>query len=227
MPGPWENFKPLASPSGPMTLKGGNLKGLNLVDTDYERDKKIQDTNIDVGAYGTKKKIDLETPDKIPSDKVLLLSEGAQMPKILDDLEATFKNTSVNGPISGAIRSMVPWDTEARTIQGKIGIAKQLVGKFLEGGVLRKEDEVKYEKILPQITDTPDVALNKIGNLRGLLSQRYNSMLESLKQAGYKEENFPRIQSAAPFKQSSNGSLTPEEEKELQTLEMKYGGKQP
>jgi len=39
----------------------------------------------------------------------------------------------------------------------------------MEGGVLRKEDEIKYRKMLPQITDTPQVARNKIKNVTEML----------------------------------------------------------
>ena len=39
---------------------------------------------------------------------------------------------------------------------------KQVIGKALEGGVLRKEDEEKYNEILPTITDTAEVAIRKM-----------------------------------------------------------------
>ena len=38
----------------------------------------------------------------------------------------------------------------------------QQVGRAMEGGVLRAEDVPKYEAILPKITDTREVALEKI-----------------------------------------------------------------
>ena len=44
-------------------------------------------------------------------------------------------------------------------------------GKALEGGVLRKEDEEKYKKILATITDTPTTALYKLDQLQNSLQK--------------------------------------------------------
>lgn len=65
------------------------------------------------------------------------------------------------GPGAGRIASLNPYDTAGQSLQADIKSVKQLVGKALEGGVLRKEDEEKYNAILPTLNDTPDVALNK------------------------------------------------------------------
>ena len=66
---------------------------------------------------------------------------------------------------------------EAKGTQGLIKIAKQIIGKGLEGGVLRKEDEAKYEDILPKIGDAPEVAQAKIDSLIAKIEQKYNRRL--------------------------------------------------
>lgn len=76
------------------------------------------------------------------------------------------------GPISGRLRSSNPYDTSERVLQAQIDKTRQLVGKALEGGVLRKEDEEKYKKILPTTLDTKEVALAKIQNLQAQLSAK-------------------------------------------------------
>tara|TARA_R100000808_G_scaffold12432_1_gene30899 strand:- start:3505 stop:4947 length:1443 start_codon:yes stop_codon:yes gene_type:complete len=48
------------------------------------------------------------------------------------------------------------------TMSSKVGYVKQLVGKALEGGVLRKEDEEKYGRILAAMGDDPSVVESKI-----------------------------------------------------------------
>jgi hypothetical protein len=68
------------------------------------------------------------------------------------------------GPVGG-LSALDPWDTESKSLQAKINTARQIVGKAMEGGVLRKEDEEKYKKILPTIYDTPEVAQAKIDYL--------------------------------------------------------------
>ena len=51
-----------------------------------------------------------------------------------------------------------------------VDTARQVVGKALEGGVLRKEDEDKYKKILPTMQDAPEVAASKLDYIQGIIS---------------------------------------------------------
>ena len=82
----------------------------------------------------------------------------------LNDLRATILgNEQYIGPISG-LAALNPW-SKARQVQAEVNLVRQRVGKALEGGVLRKEDEEKYKKILATLTDTPDTAISKIDNL--------------------------------------------------------------
>ena len=82
----------------------------------------------------------------------------------LNDLKSTIEsNLQYIGPIKG-LSVLNPW-SKARQVQATIDRVKQTVGKALEGGVLRKEDEEKYKKILATITDTPETAIYKINQL--------------------------------------------------------------
>lgn len=72
-------------------------------------------------------------------------------------------NEQYIGPISG-LQAYNPW-SKARQVQADINRVKQRVGKALEGGVLRKEDEEKYKKILATVFDTPETAIYKINQL--------------------------------------------------------------
>jgi hypothetical protein len=85
-----------------------------------------------------------------------------------------------NNPIVGQLRSKNPFDTTAQNLQADISTARQIVGKALEGGVLRKEDEVKYAKILPTVGDTDQVAQYKIQQLIGLISGRLSEYKSNL-----------------------------------------------
>jgi hypothetical protein len=80
------------------------------------------------------------------------------------------------GPFGGRVNAANPYDTNAQAFQSQMKLSAQVIGKALEGGVLRKEDELKYEKILPQIGDTPEVAKKKIENVKALLKQKYATM---------------------------------------------------
>lgn len=78
-------------------------------------------------------------------------------------------------PIVGTLRSLNPYDVDQKTLLAMIDKTRQIVGKALEGGVLRKEDEEKYRKILPTTSDTKEVALNKIAMIREQLQERMSN----------------------------------------------------
>lgn len=79
----------------------------------------------------------------------------------LSELQSKIQNNlDYIGPIKG-LQALNPW-SKARQIQADVDRIRQTVGKALEGGVLRKEDEEKYKKILATVTDTPQTAVYKI-----------------------------------------------------------------
>lgn len=92
--------------------------------------------------------------------------------KTLKNLSTSIAESSANNPGVGWIRGKNPLDTNAQNLQASIATTKQIVGKALEGGVLRAEDEKKYAKILPTLNDTDAVAQHKIQQLVSLISSR-------------------------------------------------------
>lgn len=60
-----------------------------------------------------------------------------------------------------------------------------MFGKFIEGGVLRKEDEAKYRRMFPQLDDTPEVAKGKIENVKRLFKLKNELNERLLKQGGF------------------------------------------
>jgi hypothetical protein len=92
------------------------------------------------------------------------------------------KNTDKLGPITG-LEVLNPW-SEKKKIQADIDRIKQTVGKSLEGGVLRKEDEEKYKKILAQMTDTPATAAYKVDSLLSALQRNLEDYVSLQTSAG-------------------------------------------
>lgn len=88
--------------------------------------------------------------------------------------------SGANQPFIGKIRGLNPYDTEAQTLQAGIARVKQVIGKALEGGVLRKEDEVKYAKILPTLNDSDAVASNKINAITDDLTRKLTFYKQNL-----------------------------------------------
>lgn len=79
-------------------------------------------------------------------------------------------NEEFLGPIAGW-QKLNPW-SKSRQVQADVDRVRQVVGKALEGGVLRKEDEEKYKKILATLLDTPATALYKIEALENDLKTK-------------------------------------------------------
>jgi hypothetical protein len=124
----------------------------------------------------------------------------------LDVLDRTLFPDAIGGDMeteastgtAAAVGAMMPtfatelfgWGEEPKQRQAVIDRVKQVIGKALEGGVLRKEDESKYARILPTIKDDPRVAKTKLEGLRDALTLRRERLLESLQDAGYDVSGF-------------------------------------
>ena len=125
---------------------------------------------------------------------------------ILDQqLGTTGAASKVGAMLPNAVTEWTGWGSDAKQRQGTIDRVKQVIGKALEGGVLRKEDEYKYAKILPTIGDPPEVAKSKLAELRKALTQRRQTFIESLGDAGFDTGKF----SARPAR-ASEGAPAPQ-----------------
>jgi hypothetical protein len=130
-------------------------------------------------------------------------------------LSEQFSNPDApQGPIA-QLRKLNPYDWEAQAKQQLVAATKQLVGKALEGGVLRAEDEVKYNKILPTIGDTYQAAVKKTKNLQTMLDNAYSAKLTSLKNAGYDVSRFSKSSSNT---QQSSYNLSADDQNALNKL---------
>ena len=123
----------------------------------------------------------------------------ADLDTSLNDI-ATLTKTIPAGTTGTAAKvgaSVPNWFTEwtgvgatAKSKQAVIDRVKQVIGKALEGGVLRKEDEYKYEKILPTIGDVDSVVASKLQGLEAAIRQRRQTTLDALEDAGYDTGRF-------------------------------------
>lgn len=124
----------------------------------------------------------------------------AELNTALDDLAtlkgeltgngATGTSAQIGASLWAPITNLTGWGTEAKQKQAQIDRVKQVIGKALEGGVLRKEDEIKYEKILPTIKDSPAIVASKLNGLVAAIEKRHGRKLEALDAAGYDVSRF-------------------------------------
>jgi hypothetical protein len=160
------------------------------------KDLQIQKAKQDlkeVGANGQGK--------QLPPAQVLAVNEGVALPQGLKDIRATIEqNKDAFGPVKGFLSSMNPYDEKTKTMDSQLRTSAQAFGRFMEGGVLRKEDEDKYRKMFPELGDTPEVAQNKLDIVERKLIQKLQSDEKALKGSGY---------STAGFSESIRGLVAP------------------
>lgn len=160
----------------------------------------------------------------LPPATVLNVQEGASVPAMLDDIDGTIDaNAESYGPVVGRASSWNPYDTKAQTIDAQMRAASQAFGRYMEGGVLRKEDEEKYRRMFPQLSDTPQVAKNKLAVVRRLLAERQNSSVKALGAQGYRTKGFEQIKSA-PVPKGLVGGGEGAERARLEELRRKAAG---
>jgi len=123
---------------------------------------------------------------QLPAGELFKLGETQTAIDLLPEVQKAFDNNKgVFGPVLGRARSLNPYDTRAQDAQSTIFLVKQIIGKGLEGGVLRKEDESKYANILPKLSDTPETVQKKIDLLNNTLTKRYQTMTKTFEKGGY------------------------------------------
>jgi len=125
---------------------------------------------------------------------------------ILDDLAGSFKAAEKYvGPIAG-LQAVNPY-SDAQKLQAEVDRVRQNVGKLLEGGVLRKEDELKYTKILATLNDTPSTAASKISGIRGDIDQKVKAYKANLKKSGYDMSGFDSSGGGTTSTAADSGSV--------------------
>ena len=138
-----------------------------------------------VKAGGTKSK----SETRLPADKVVLLEDAKFLPGVLDSLETTIKSGKATfDPFWGNVNAINPlnaYDQDQQTTNAELSRAAQLIGKYMEGGVLRAEDEGKYKRMLPNATDTREVALKKLSDVRSMLQAKTQGYVSGFDTSGY------------------------------------------
>ena len=120
------------------------------------------------------------------------LDDVATLRDTLKGIKATGTSAAIGAAVPNAVTEATGWGTEAKQKNAVIARVKQVIGKALEGGVLRKEDESKYAKILPTISDTPEVVATKLNGLEKAIQQRQQNKLDALADAGYDISRFAK-----------------------------------
>lgn len=143
----------------------------------------------------------------LPPAAVKQISDTKTAIDSLKDLKTVLKdNEQYIGPIAG-FQALNPYSA-ARQAQARIDLVRQRVGKALEGGVLRKEDEEKYKLILATLRDTPATAVYKVDSLIHSLEQDVDNFVGQQRLSGRRvsQEQADSVKSGGSFTvQAPNG----------------------
>jgi len=179
----------------------GYLGGVIRADTELSRKVKQAQLNAatvaaDALKNGTGTKILPPTNVSNLSDARFLPGELAKLEKTIKDKPGLFgklKNVEIIGT-DIRLNPFAAMSTDTNIADAEFKRIAQLVGKFMEGGVLRKEDEVKYAKMLPGLQDlNPTVAQAKLDGVREMLAMKYNNYLIDFNGSGYDVAAFAPI----------------------------------
>ncbi len=125
---------------------------------------------------------------QLPASEAEKLGTASAAVNANEDLYRSWDNDA-----SGAwnwLMSFLP-ATDATMYEDKRAMAKQVIGSYLEGGVLRKEDESKYDQYLPKPGDSKARALQKKTALTKLIADRQKAQKKAMQGAGYNVSNIP------------------------------------
>lgn len=177
-----ENFRRITT-----TMDALRNRGLVGFTGGLMTEKKIQKMPGLPGATGV-----VGTGKQLGEAQVKMLSDAKFLPNVMGELNDLIIGDKVSfGPIETFTRGLNPlsgfgaYDTEQKAAEAQLRRATQLVGSFMEGGVLRKEDEEKYAKMLPSLSDPKDVAKRKLEGVKEMLESKRKQYLQDFNASGY------------------------------------------
>lgn len=170
-------------------LNGGAMGG--DTGSEYSREAMMADIKRDptnmkeyMALYESLNPVTEQEPLSLSDSAITKTTDAQKALQGLDELDTILAEGYAGGKISGNIRKLNPFDDTFKTQQASIDRIRQIVGKALEGGVLRKEDEEKYKKILPTMQDQPEVYRAKVAQLRQMIGADMQQYLALQQQYG-------------------------------------------
>jgi hypothetical protein len=135
-------------------------------------------------------------PKEFSQATIMKINEGARLPMAMDNVEsmigaASSKFGKYKGLLWKGLGKVAGGTVEK--LDARMAAVRQMYGKLMEGGVLRKEDEKKYEKQFPKSNDTLDTALFKIRSLNAMLKRDVQDGLKRFQAQGYDTTGYEDV----------------------------------
>lgn len=130
----------------------------------------------------------------LPSKIVEDLNGDIALPDLLKKSAETVAGVAFRPELKTAFRSRNPYDVDAQTMNSVVVNLTQRVGRVLEGGVLRKEDELKYKEMLGHPNSTNAKRINEAWKyMQTQAKTNLMSKLETLEASGYNVEKLKAL----------------------------------
>lgn len=191
----WTGSKLASGYERPLTEAEKKAKAMGVEQAIANQQAKITDDEIALlrqQLYGEGLQAKAGKGKDLSAAAILKVNEGNSIPGLLDQVSQTIEanqdylgyGAALAGTEAGRFASPANYE-KSKTIDSQMRAASQAFGKYMEGGVLRKEDEDKYRKMFPGLSDTPQVARNKLAVVQNLLRQKQQSDLNALQAQGF------------------------------------------
>lgn len=153
---------------------------------------------------------------QLDATQVKMLSDAKFLPNIMGELKDLISGNQVSfGPVENTLRNLNPltgfgaYDVPQRSAEAQLRRATQLVGSFMEGGVLRKEDEEKYAKMLPSLGDSKEIAQQKLEGVKQMLESKRQGYIQDFGSSGYDVSGLKDINLSNSNQVSSMSNILP------------------
>lgn len=140
----------------------------------------------------TQKQIEQQKGKQLPIAPLEALGDAKASLNALDNALNSFQaNQDIAGPQQSLLTKAQKLGEfgktgqQAKSFDAELQLNAQTIGKYLEGGKMTDADIERYKSMLPNLSDSYEVAKKKTQLIKNLISGKQKSQLEALGQAGY------------------------------------------
>lgn len=126
---------------------------------------------------------------KLSASALKTLSEAKSLSRQFNELNTTLTALqSKVGPVGGKLNQLNPYDADTKKLQAAIQLLTNPTARtvMMEVGALTAGDLERVETVLPQLTDTPEVAMRKLNRIISNMEKAQVEKRRLLTQAGYR-----------------------------------------
>lgn len=149
---------------------------------------------------------------QLPTASVTDIADADSALESIDLLLESFVTSVPSGStaenIGARVSAMIP-NTDVNVFNTERNIATQIVGSFLEGGVLKEQDFKRYNNMMPTPGDSLETAQKKVAILKKMISSRQSRRRQQLGAAGYKvpQKEQTTTQEPPPYRLGDPGGV--------------------